>query len=291
MLKSFAAKAIVPPAIAVTGFVIVCCLLLYSVIKTDMLNDTISHETNLADTIIKSGRYAMLKDDRETLRNIIDNVGQQKGVEHVRIFNKKGVIMFSAHHEDLNKLVDKKAEGCVACHAGSVPLTTMGRMEQARRFVNDKGKSVIAITAPIYNEPDCFNAACHVHDSSQKLLGTLDIGLSEAPLQITLATLRTRMFVFCLMVLVLAVGGVSALLRRNVLIPIKELTDYVGAIDRGELDRTAPEYRNEIGELARSYLHMAETLKASRNEPEGGAGSTGKGVGDRPVGPDTSSGS
>ncbi|CAG0987296.1 HAMP domain-containing protein [Geobacter sp.] len=266
MLKSFAAKATVPPAIAVTGFVVVCCILLYSVIKTDMLNDAIEHETNLAGTIVKSARFAMLKDDRETLRNIIDNIGQQKGVEHTRIFNKKGVIMFSAHAEDVNKLVDKNAAGCIACHAGPVPLTSMGRMEQARRFINEKGHNVIAITVPIYNEPDCFNAACHVHSPTQKLLGTLDIGLSEAPLQKTLGTLRGRMIVFCLMVLILTVGGVSALLLRNVLLPIKELANYVTAINRGELNRKAPAYRDEIGELARSFEDMSARLKATQAE-------------------------
>ncbi|ABB33149.1 putative sensor with HAMP domain [Geobacter metallireducens RCH3] len=266
MLKSFAAKATVPPAIAVTGFVVVCCILLYSVIKTDMLNDAIEHETNLAGTIVKSARYAMLKDDRETLRNIIDNIGQQKGVEHTRIFNKKGVIMFSAHTEDVNKLVDKKAAGCIACHTGPVPLTSMGRMEQARRYINEQGHSVIAITVPIYNEPDCFNAACHVHSPNLKLLGTLDIGLSEEPLQKTLGTLRGRMIVFCVMVLILTVGGVSALLLRNVLLPIKELANYVVAIKRGDANRKAPAYRDEIGELARSFEEMATRLTATQNE-------------------------
>lgn len=266
MFKSFAAKAIVPPALAVTGFVIVCCILLYSVIKTDMLNDAIQHETNLADTIIKSTRYAMHKDDREMLRNIIGNIGQQKGVEQVRIFNKKGVVAFSANHAEVNSTVDKKAPGCIACHAGPVATTSMGRMEQARRFIDSRGTSVIAITAPIYNEPECFSAPCHVHTAGQKVLGILDIGLSEEPLQRTLATLRMRMTVFCLMVLALAVGGVSALLQRNVLMPIRELWNFVSRTRRGETGLTAPVYRDEIGELARSFQEMADRLNSSRDD-------------------------
>lgn len=276
MLRSFAAKAIVPPALAVTGFVIVCCILLYSVIKTDMLNDTIQHETNLADTIVKSARYAMLKDDRETLRNIIDNVGQQKGVEQVRIFNKKGVVAFSAHHPEVNTIVDKKAPGCIACHTGPVATTSMGRMEQGRRFIGPRGQNVIAITAPIYNEPECFTAPCHVHTAGQKVLGILDIGVSEEPLQRTLATLRMRMTVFCLMVLVLAVGGVSALLRRNVLLPIRELWEYVARVEKGEHDLPAPAGRDEIGDLARSFREMAQRLKSTRtggDDPSGPANS------------------
>ena len=67
MFRTLSARAIVPVAVAVTGFVVVCCILLYSVMKTDMINDTTTHETNLTDTVIKSARYAMLKSDRETL--------------------------------------------------------------------------------------------------------------------------------------------------------------------------------------------------------------------------------
>ena len=147
-LKSLTARAIVPVAVAVTGFVVICCILLYSVMKTDMVSDAVKYETNLADTIVKSTRYAMLKSDREMLTNIVMNIGQQKGVEHVRIFNKKGLIMLSGDPTELNRFVDKKTAGCIGCHAGATPSATLGAMEQARRFVNDRGMEVIAITTP-----------------------------------------------------------------------------------------------------------------------------------------------
>jgi len=155
MLRSLTARAIIPVTVSVTGFVIVCCILLYSIMKTDMTNDVIRYETNQAGTIVKSTRYAMRHDDRESLGNIIDNIGTQEGVEHVRIFNKKGLIMFSSNHSETGRLLDKNAAGCVECHSGPVPAATLGDMKQARRFVNEKGKDVIAITAPIYNEPSC----------------------------------------------------------------------------------------------------------------------------------------
>lgn len=190
-------------------------IFLYSVIKTNMINDAIQHETNLADTIIKSTRYAMLKDDRITLGNIIINIGEQESVEHVRIFNKKGLIMFSARSGEIHQIVDKKAAGCIVCHAGPVVATRMGRMEQARRYINERSKHVLAITAPIYNEPDCVNAACHFHPAGQKLLGTLDIGLSEELLQKNLSAMKNTIIVFCLIILVLSAGGTAVLLRNR----------------------------------------------------------------------------
>ncbi len=31
---------------------------------------------------------------------------------------------------------------------------------------------------PIYNNPSCFKAACHVHPEAQKVLGVIDMGMS-----------------------------------------------------------------------------------------------------------------
>ena len=260
-LKSLTARAIVPVAVAVTGFVVICCILLYSVMKADMINDAVIYETNLADTIVKSTRYAMLKSDRDMLSNIICNVGQQKGVEHVRIFNKKGLIMFSEDPTELNRFVDKKTAGCIGCHAGAIPAATLGAMEQARRFVNDRGMEIIAITAPIYNEPSCYDTTCHFHSANQKILGTLDIGLSEYPLLKTLSLMRSRMILFSFMVLVLTICGVAALLRRHVFDPLREITEFASNVNRGHLHGKLPRISGELSDLAGNVRAVAHRLR------------------------------
>jgi hypothetical protein len=214
MFATLAGKTLVPIGLAVTGFMVVCCLILYSVIREDFHRSEIVHATNLADTVLKSTRYAMHKSDRETLATIIRNVGEQNGVDHVRIFNKKGIVTFSAKSAELNRQVDKNAEGCIVCHRGAVPITSLGTMQQARTFRNAAGLDVMAITTPIYNAPDCSSAACHVHLPGQKVLGTLDIGLSRAEHDRSLKLLRIQMIVFTVMSLILTIGGVTALLRR-----------------------------------------------------------------------------
>jgi sensor histidine kinase regulating citrate/malate metabolism len=226
MFATLAGKALVPVGLAVTGFMVVCCLILYSVIRDDLHRSEIVYATNIADTILKSTRYAMHKSDRETLATIIRNVGEQKGVDHVRIFNKKGSVTFSAKSGEINRQVDKNAEGCIVCHKGTVPVTSLGTMQQARTFRNPDGTGVMAITAPIYNEPDCSTAACHVHLPGQKVLGTLDIGLSRAEHDRSLAMLRIQMIIFTLMSLILTIGGVTALLRRNLFLPLQKLRNY-----------------------------------------------------------------
>lgn len=264
MFKSITARAIIPVTVAVTGFVVVCCILLYTVMKADMTADMIRYVTNQADTIVKSTRYAMNHDDRESLRNIIHNIGTQQGVEHVRIFNKKGLIMFSSDPGEVGQLLDKGAAGCIECHRGPVPASALGDMKQARRFVNRKGRDVIAITAPIYNEPSCYTGACHVHTAQQKILGTLDIGLSAAPLTEHLAVMKGRMILFSVMVLLLTVGGVAALLRRYVFLPLKSLAEFTDGVLRHE-EREFPA-EAQIEPLSGNIRGLVEELRNLRQE-------------------------
>ena len=260
MGMSLSGRAIIPVSITVTGFVVICCLLLYQAIKQDMIQDTVSHETALAQTVVRSTRYAMLKADRETVRNIVATVGSQQGVEQVRIFNKRGEIMFSSRPEEIHRLVDRKSDGCIVCHAGDTPLATMGSMQQARRIRNERGQSVLAITAPIYNEPECYTAPCHVHPAAQKVLGTLDLGLSQETLLAGLAALRSRMALFSVMVLILSVAGVSAILRRSIFLPVQRLESYALQLAAGHRDADPPELSDEletIGKTMRELAHAA----------------------------------
>lgn len=267
MYNRIAAKAIIPVTLAVTGFVVLGCLLLHSYIRGDLVADTIRHEVGLADTIIKSTRHAMLKTDREMLQQAIRDIGSQPGVEHVRIFNKKGIVMFSSDPGELSRSVDKKAAGCNGCHSGTTPATRLGPMEQARRFTNGQGKEVLAITAPIYNEVSCAAAACHQPANKANVLGTLDIGFSTIPLQNSLAQLRARLAIFCLMVLFLTIGGVSALLRRNVLLPVRNLVIYAEDMAAGRLEQPPPNGSEEIEELASILRRMAIARLEAGSQP------------------------
>jgi sensor histidine kinase regulating citrate/malate metabolism len=267
MIKTLAGRALIPVGLAVTGFVVVCFLLLYSGIKNVLEHDAVGHAANLADTVLKSTRYSMLKSDRETLGTIVHNIGEQKGVEFIRIFNKKGVVNLSSRPDEIGLLLDKKAEGCIGCHLAETPTTKLGKMEQARTFRNKAGLELMAITAPIYNDPQCSNAACHFHPSSQKILGTLDIGLSQEMMTATLASIRNQMIMFTLMVLVLTVGGVTAILRRSVFLPMQKVEVQAGQAEEDDGVPSIPaRLPRELDTIAHSLYNLHKKLRRTQEE-------------------------
>ena len=260
MFDKIAGRALVPVGIVVTGFLAVCFVLLYAAIKQVVIRDSIGHANNLAGIVLKSTRYAMMKSDGELNGAIIQNISEQSGVQHVRIFNKRGVVAFSSKPEEVNRQVDKKAEGCVVCHEKAAPATTIGNMQKARRFRNAAGQEVLAVTAPIYNEPECANAACHFHPREQKVLGTLDIGLSQEATLNSLTTIRIEMLVFSVLTLVLTIAGVITLLKMIVLVPMKKLQEYTERSERNSDASRPTNLPYELDKIAQSYYFIRVKL-------------------------------
>lgn len=172
--------------------------------------------------------------------------------------------MFSSDPQEIDQAVDKQAAGCNGCHNEAVPATRLGAMDQARRFTNGNGHQVLAITAPVYNEASCVSLSCHPSLEVVSVLGTLDIGLTTTPLQTSLIQLRLRMIAFCIMVLLLTVAGVSALLRRNVFLPIRGLVNYAESMADGKVETACPQGIEEIEILGTIMRRQALELKEAR---------------------------
>ena len=265
MFRQFATKEIVNVAMVVTGFTIVCCILLYSFVKSAMNEDSILYQDALADTLLRSMKHDMLLSDRESLAHTINNIGQQERVKYVRIFNHSGLIGFSSNPEEVFTMVDRESDACKKCHLGSEPSTSLVLMERANVYVSNNGESVMSLMTPIYNEASCSAGDCHYHPPDKILLGGLEFGLSQVQLEASLARLRLRMIIFCVMILILTVAGVTALLWRGVMQPLSELVDFASRCYEGRHEDDPPLGTSEINYIG----EILQKLSAGGSTPRG----------------------
>ena len=93
----------------------------------------------LSEMIKNSTKYDMLYYRREHVHNIIDTIGQQEGIEKVRIFNKEGKIIYSSDKSVIGTMVDKRTEACYACHTADLPLERLSISERTRIFRLENG--------------------------------------------------------------------------------------------------------------------------------------------------------
>jgi len=232
---------------------------------THHLNESvINNAIQASDLIKRSTRYSMLKNDRENLSNIISTIGQEKGVEGIRIYNKPGKIAFSNDSTEVSAIVDKKVEQCYVCHEKEPAQDYLTTKDRIRILTSPQGYRVLGLINPIENEPECYNASCHGHSPKDKLLGLLDVKISlKSADEETYRTKKEMLLFSSIMILVTALLFAGFILRL-VHFPMRKLAKGTREVANLNLNYTIDFVsKDEMGELARSFNQMTKQLKAA----------------------------
>ncbi len=225
-----------------------------------------------SDTVMRALHYCMLKDQGENVQAIIRAMGRQQGVEAIRIFNKKGRMVFSSQPSQLGRRVDKGAGACSGCHFRDRPLERLPRSGRSRIFRvaargAGPGHRVLGVVNPIYAEPACSSGPCHAHPPGQKVLGVLTVDLSLAAADRQGRRGAWRLAGLALLLVVVISGLLFVFIHFFVTRPLSSLVGATRAIARGELDRpVAPVTCDEIGVLAESFDLMRQRVRKRTEE-------------------------
>ncbi len=231
------------------------------------LKDALVGANRIGDVIKRSTNYSMMLNRQEDIHQIITTIGNEPGIEAIRIYDKKGEITLSTIPGEVGSYVNMSAEACNACHsAGKAPLSTNPR-ELSRIFSSPKGYRVLGMIVPIRNDSTCSTADCHAHESSQTILGVLDVMMPLQDIDSHLANLNRSQYLNALLMFFVMTSFVGIFIWIVVNIPVHKLTLGTQEISKGNLDyRIAARSNDEIGRLASSFNQMADELKRARNE-------------------------
>jgi two-component system NtrC family sensor kinase len=223
----------------------------------------------LSQTIEKSIRHDMLTARSDFVQRTIEDIGKQYGIEKVRIFDKEGKIIAADSTEEIGNFIDKKAEACYICHSDRNPLKRLSTQDTTRIFKSEWGNRVLGVVNPIYNEPECYNSACHYHPKEQNVLGVMDILISLADLDEQIEAGRRQILIYFIFSFLFISVSISLVIFVFVNTPIHKLIEGTQKIAEGDLNyRIGSHHSDEIGELSKSFDEMTAKLQKSREEIE-----------------------
>ena len=221
----------------------------------------------IGETIKRSTRFGMLHNHREQVHQTINAIASQPGINKIRIYNEEGKVSFSTDESEALSQVDKKAEACYGCHAEQQPLARLNRPDRMRIYSGNNGERILGLINPIENEPSCSNADCHAHPSSQQILGVVDVTMSLAKVDETIAAGSRQMItnlIGAIMIISLLVGWLMWVMVNR---PVKRLIVGTKRVASGELDyKIKVSSQDEVGELAASFNRMTAELKHANSE-------------------------
>jgi two-component system NtrC family sensor kinase len=267
MKNSLKFKVGIYMVVALTIAVFVFTMMVVRNNREELLQQVTENSGQLSRVVIGSTRFAMLQNQPSHVSQIIQDVGDQQGIEKVRILSKDGFIIHSSDQKEIGKQVDQAAEACQACHIDEKATRESPRFGRTRFFSDQNGKRMLGSTAVIHNEPTCAGADCHESIKEQSVLGVLDIVYPLDAIEHTLRSNTYTIFSLSFGFIVLAGLLVSYLVHRMIYLPLSDLESGAEKLAAGDLENTIPiRSKDEFGQLAESFNSMTIALRKSRAE-------------------------
>jgi PAS domain S-box-containing protein len=230
--------------------------------KKKLTENAVKHTASYSDLIKRSISYDMLTSHKEDIQHVVESIGSKEDIKTIRILDDRGRIFSSSQPQEIGRLVQRSRAACQSCHTyPNKPSETLMDGRQWTTYKDKDGNRVLTFVEPIYNEPSCYTATCHVHSKNQRVLGilttefslfSLDRDIQEKTLYITL---YAAVFV-----------GVTSLvlflfLWRFIHKPVSLLSKAMQNVTQGDLDqRVNITSRDEMGLLGSAFNIMTENL-------------------------------
>ena len=224
------------------------------------------HANQLSEAIKNSTLTSMLENKKEEVHAIINTVSHDSSITEIRILNKEGVVTFSSRSDSIGKMVDKHAESCYACHTENAPLQRLPIDERTRIYrISPDSPRILAVINPIYNEPSCYQAACHAHTKDQMVLGVLDIKMDLKEVDQQIADSKFRLIVLAVIATLALSYFIAYCVRRWIGKPVSELVKATNQVSSGNLNYTIDNPgKDELGILATSFNKMTKSLAEAK---------------------------
>jgi two-component system NtrC family sensor kinase len=217
---------------------------------------------HLSETIKNATRHSMMVNRRYETQLAVDSIAAQEWIEKVRIFDARGNIVYSSKKDEIGRQLGKASRECMSCHESDKPRTRLPSPEIPQILTADGGSGrLLSSVVPIPNEPDCWNAACHVHPASQKILGVLDVIIPLDRFDARISSGTGRLIALSVISILSICFIVTALARYQIVRPIKRVLDGTEQVTEGHFDQTLPvRSHDELGALSRAFNKMTREL-------------------------------
>jgi two-component system NtrC family sensor kinase len=220
----------------------------------------------VSDTINSSIHYDMLHDRRDEAYLIMSAIGAQSQVEHLRVFDAGGRIRFSTDAREVGRVPEVSSASCSPCHAGAEARPLLSLPDRTRVAMHGERQILSAVT-PIYNEPSCSSASCHVHPAAQRVIGVIELGLRLDTIEREGAALQQSTLWLSLFA-ALMLGTLTFVFARQVVVrPVGRLVEGTRRLSAGDLEQRVPvRSSGELAVLESSFNEMGSALEAMRAE-------------------------
>ena len=214
--------------------------------KTILLSDRISHGIMVL----------MLQNKWRDLQNMMESlVKDAKELKEIKIFlPDNGVIVVSSSPDEVGEKIYQQDKDI---------FTEVGASDVF--FVEKDGQEYTSKLTLIKNLPACHRC----HGTEKEVLGVLDVDISLIKVSRTIEEFRKEYLIEAIIGFFMIAGTFVLVIGLLIDRPIRKMIRTIRKIEDGDLSaRMEEDKKDELGQMARSFNSMVETLESANREIE-----------------------
>lgn len=238
--------------------------------KKNLMSNAVANTASYSDLVKRSTRYSMLTFHKEAIQKTIEDIGTKEEIKRIRIFDSKGKVFYSSHKDEIGKQVDRSVPACIGCHSDpEKPSITLRGRHEWTIYEGREGYRILTFVEPIYNEPSCYTAACHVHPQEQRVLGVLETDFSLSTMDKTIRAQTLNISLYAISFICISSIILYFVLRKFVLKPVSALSGAMEKVAGGDLKQAVNiTSQDEMSRLAGIFNAMTRDLDIAKGKME-----------------------
>jgi len=218
----------------------------------------------------------MLKNDKTSLHNTLDNMNNVSGVDEVSLYDENNELAYSSVFADTVVTSDPD---CLSCHTDFNSM--FPEKEKTYRIIDfesacnmshtNEGHRQLLIRTPILNEPSCYTSSCHWHSPDDEVLGSLIIKVPLESLDSAVSKSSAEYFLLAALITFVLVTILIFFTNRKIRSPLSAIVTASEAVSKGDRNRRLeikPNLLEDMKMVSLAFNNMLDNLDAANKELE-----------------------
>lgn len=240
------------------------------------INTTIYQNGNNIGSIVEGALYhSMLENNKQQLQNTLDIINTMPGIDDVSMYNHEGSLSYASFTQETEGHINPN---CRECHVDFAEMFPQEKKSYKIIRVNDQCQMNVPnstsrhllIHSPILNQPSCSNnAACHAHNQSDRVLGSLIIKMPLDKLDAAVNKASTEYTLLGIFITILFASLLILFTIKRIKDPLNEVIDVSKAIATGDTSIRLPIRKDELDDISMlsiAFNQMLDKLEDANNE-------------------------
>jgi two-component system, NtrC family, sensor kinase len=251
--------------------------ILFRSVKEQYMNTLIRENGDNIGSMVEGALYhSMLRNDKTELYNTLDLINTLSGIDEVNLYDHADYLVYSSYSLAASHYNDPD---CLNCHTALSNLfngnekayRVIGIESACSMYMLENSQRYLLIRNPIRNEPSCYTAACHAHNSSDEILGSLIIKMPLGHFDEAMQKSSSTYFILAIIITVFLTTVLVFFTRKNIKEPLYALVNASRAVAGGDWKtrlKVKSSQLEDVNEVSTAFNEMLDKLQSATNELE-----------------------